>query len=251
MAYDPVTLYGAASRARPGNSPEAGQTAIRATRRGDLSTVVIGKPMISAAFEGAYFHASNPTPGTGIAGIAAADGYNAEETLLTLYNSSTESEGVYVCPDFIEITNTVVDTAGTTIRYDVHIDNIQRWVSGGSTLTANNCNMDSSTAAVGVCRFGALVTSVASTTVRKLAGRSLSSTDIVVDDVIRLEFGAMGSGTPYQVSHLPAEATLARMWVLPQAPVVLGPGDTLLFTVNCASQSGAATWEVQVGWYER
>lgn len=251
MAYDPVVLYGSANRARPGNAPEAGQTAVRCTRRGDLSTVTIGKPMISAALEGSYFHASNPTPGTGIAGIAAADGYDAAEALLTLYNSSSESEGILVCPDFIEITNTVVDTNGTTIRYDVHMDSTQRWSSGGSTLTANNCNMESTTAAVGVCRFGALVTSAASTSVRKLGGRSLSSTDIVVDDVIRLEFGGLGSGTPYQVSHLPAEATLARMWVLPHAPVVLGPGDTLIFTVNCASQSGAATWEVQAGWYER
>lgn len=250
MANDNVNLYGEAARALPGGLNTDGVTrTVRVTRRGDLVTVPVGKPLGNAAYEGSYFFASNPTPGTGIAGIAAADGYNAEETLLTLYNSATENEGTYIVPDFIEIVNTVVDTAGTNIRVDVHIDNIQRWVSGGSNLTPVNTCMDSSVAAKGVCRFGALVTSVASSSVRKLIGRPISSTDIVVGDILRIEFGTQTGFS--QGSSLEAEATLSRFWTLPCPPVALGPGDSLLFTVNCASQSGAATWEFGCGWVER
>ncbi len=54
-----------------------------------------------------------------------------------------------------------------------------------------------------------------------------------------------------QGSNLTEEATLARLWQVSCPPVVLGPGDSYLFTINCASQSGAATWTFNTGWVER
>lgn len=248
---DNVRNWGVAGRAKPTAVTTDGvYVPMRTSRRGDQHVLSLGKPLVNLADEGGYFHASNPTPGTGIAGIAAADGYDAAEALWSLYNSATDAEGVRIYPDFIEIVNTVVDTNGTTIRVDVHMDNITRWSSGGSALTAVNTNMDSTESAKGVCRFGALVTTAASSSVRKLMGRPISSTDIVVGDVIRLEFGESKAGS-FQGVTQEAEATAGRFWVLPCPPVVLGPGDNLLFTVNCASQSGAATWEINCGWYER
>jgi len=224
---------------------------MRLTRRGDVVTqALIGGKLTTLAQEGSYFVATNPTVATGIAGIAAADGYNAAETLFLLYNQSTEAEAVQVSLDFLELQCTVVDTAGTDIRFDHHIDNIDRFTSGGTNITPVNPNMDSTASAKGRLRFGAVVSTSASSSVRYLGGRQLSSTDLVANDLMLFTYGGTNSFST-QGANLTEEATLARLWQVACPPVVLGPGDSYLFTINCASQTGAATWTFNCGWWER
>lgn len=211
-----------------------------------------GGKLWTPADRGQYFVATNPTVATGIAGIAAADGYNAAETLFLLYNTATGASGdetrIYL--DFLELQCTVVDTAGTDIRFDHHIDSIDRFTSGGTNITPVNPNMDSSASAKGRLRFGAVVSASASTSVRYLGGRQLSSTDLVANDLMLFSFGGSNAFSS-QGSNLTEEATLARLWQVACPPVVLGPGDSYLFTINCASQTGAATWTFNTGWVER
>jgi hypothetical protein len=248
---DYVSLYGAASRARPSKYADQAQAPVHLSNRGDVCTQSVhGAKMFTAAMEGSYFVATNPTVATGIAGIAAADGYNAAETLFLLYNTSTQAEGIQICLDFLELQCTVVDTAGTDIRFDHHIDNTDRYTSGGTLITPVSPNMDSSASAKGRLRFGAVVSAAASSSVRYLGGRQLSSTDLVANDLMLFTYGGSNSFSS-QGSNLTEEATLARLWQVACPAVVLGPGCSYLFTINCASQSGAATWTFNCGWTER
>jgi len=252
MANDPVNIYASASRALPALTAEGGTGPVRMTHRGELVAWQLGKPLYGACDEGGYFTAVNPTVGTGIAGIAAADGYSAIETLFLLYNSSTVAERTRLYLDYIEIHNTVVDTAGTNIRVDCHIDTGDRFSSGGTAITPANMNTDSTASAKGRLRFGAVVSTAASSSVRQVYGKALSTTDIVVEDVIRFEFGnSGGAASPASVLHQVGEGTTGRVWVLPCPPVVLGANSSFLMAVDCASQSGAATWAFNSGWFER
>lgn len=244
-------MKGDASRARPSKNADNSLVGLRLSNRGELvSQPLHGSKLHALAGEGSYFVATNPTVGTGIAGIAAADGYNAAETLFLLYNQSTESEAICLHLDFLELQCTVVDTAGTDIRFDHHIDNTDRFTSGGTAITPVSPNMDSSASAKGRLRFGAVVSASASSSVRYLGGRQLSSTDLVANDLMLFTFGT-SNGYSSQGSNLTEEATLARLWQVACPPVVLGPGDSYLFTINCASQTGAATWTFTAGWWER
>ncbi len=248
---DYVSLYGAASRARPSKYADQSQAPVRLSNRGETVTQSLhGGKMHTLAQEGSYFVATNPTVATGIAGIAAADGYNAAETLFLLYNQSTQAEGIQICLDFLELQCTVVDTNGTDLRFDHHIDNTDRFTSGGSNITPVSPNMDSSASAKGRLRFGAVVSSAASSSVRYLGGRQLASTDLVANDLMLFTYGGSNAFSN-QNSNLTEEATLSRFWHVACPPVVLGPGCSYLFTINSASQSGAATWTFNCGWWER
>lgn len=250
MANDNNNVWGLTGRVLPSRQTDQTYGPLRSTARGELVTAPIGKPMIGLADEGSYFVATNPTIGTGIAGIAAADGFDALETLFYLRNTDSDSGAKRLYLDFMELACTVVDTNGTNVRYDMHIDNTSRFSSGGTAITPVNVNMDSAAATIATLRFGAVVTTAASADVRYLGGRLVSSTDLVADDTFRFEFGSPGGGSNV-ISNLSAEATLPRGYIVAAPPVVLGPGDCFLFSINCASQSGAATWSFNAGWYER
>lgn len=251
MALEDRSLFGESRRAKPSQASAGTQARLRASNRGELVVQGLGKPAYALADEGSYFLATNPTPGTGIIGIAAADGYDATESLLVLQNGSTAAEDVRVYLDFLEIACTVVDASGTNVRYDMHVDNIDRYTSGGSTITPVNCNMDSTEASKAVPYFGAVVSPAASSDVRYLGGRLVSSTDLVADDTFRFDFGGDGAGAAQGLSSA-EHATLNTYVREPCPPIVLGPGDAFLFTVNCASQAvTGATWTFKLGYWER
>ncbi len=248
---DIVYSWGYAGRALPSKCADGAPSPMRTSTRGEqVVTSLTGGKLHALADEGSYFLATNPTVATGIAGIAAADGYNAAETLFLLYNQSTEAEAVRLYLDFLELQCTVVDTAGTDIRFDHHIDNTDRFTSGGSNITPVSPNMDSTASPKGRLRFGAVVSASASSSVRYLGGRQLSSTDLVTNDLMLFTYGGSNAFSS-QAANLTEEATLARFWHVACPPVVLGPGDSYLFTINCASQTGAATWTFNAGWWER
>lgn len=248
---DIVNGWGLAGRAQPSAVTDGVYAPTRVTRRGDQVVVgLTGAKMHGLADEGAYFVATNPTVATGIAGIAAADGYSAIETLFLLHNTSTDAEGVRLYLDSLELQCTVVDTNGTDLRFDHHIDNTDRFSSGGSNITPINPNMDSTAAPKGRLRFGAVVSTTASSSVRYLGGRQLASTDLVANDLMLFTYGGSNAFSN-QNSNLTEEATLARFWHVACPPVVLGPGDSYLFTLNSASQSGAATFTFNASWWER
>ena len=250
MSLEPREFRAYSQRGIPSQVADSTVGPLRSSKRGELITQVIGKPLYALADEGSYFVASNPTPGTGIVGIAAADGWNPLESLLTIQNTAKVSEGIRMYLDFLEIACTVVDTNGTNVRWDMHIDSGSRWTSGGSTITPVSPNMDVSSTTKAAVHFGALVSPAATSDVRYLGGRLVSSTDLVADDTLRFNFGGADAGSVQDLSSA-EHATLNTRIVESVPPVILGPLDSFLFSINCASQSGGATWSFRLGYWER
>lgn len=252
MALDDRKIWAETHRDLPGTLYTEGSTApLRGSSRGELFVQALaGGRMHALANEGSYFVATNPTPGTGIAGIAASDGFDDLETFLFLRNNDVignpQSKRIFL--DFIRLQATAAGTNGTNFSAVAKIDTgNSRYTSGGSLLTPVNPNMDSSAATISQLRAGALVTTAASSQARLLFSGLMRSVIKVVGDVYFFDFGASARS----LSSMIVAGTAIANVVIPMPPVILGPGQTFFLHEFAASQTVAASYELQIGWWER
>jgi hypothetical protein len=250
MALDDRKLWGEAHRDLPGTAYTEGQTTpLRSTKRGELFTQSIAKGQTALVEEGSYFLATNPTPGTGIAGIAAANGYDATEALCTIRNGATAGDTakrLYI--DYIKLQLTVAGTNGTNLTYATHKDKgNSRWASGGTAYTPVNMNMGSDLSSSASVHFGALVTDAATADVAKMQSGNLRTAIGVVGDEIILDCGGSVAAGPSSLF----EGTLICKQVIKHIPIVLNPGEELVLTVNAASQSVGTSFEFEICYWER
>jgi hypothetical protein len=246
MALEDRKLWGETHQDLMGASANNTNGPLGSTRRGALHVAPWGSPASNLAEVGQYFVATNPTAGTGIPGIAAADGINALENLISVYNADTAAGGKRIYMDYLTLRLTAAGTSGTDLAYVHHIDSTDRYSSGGSAITEVNPNMDSASTSVGTVYFGALVTSAASAQ-RLLGGGVLRVVIGVVGDVYSFSFH--GGGQPTNAAGI-INATAPVSMHTNLCPVVIGPGDCWLFQTNASSQAGAISWEFEMGWWE-
>lgn len=246
MALEDRKLWGETHRDQQGVSTNGTNGPIGSSRRGYLHTYPFGKGTYSLADVGQYFVATNPTPGTGIAGIAAADGNDDLENLVSVYNEDTAAGGKRIYLDFLHLVVTAAGTAGSTTTFVSKTDSSDRYTSGGSAITEVNVNRDSSTASIARLHFGALV-SPAATSQRLVGHGRIRSVITVVGDTYVVDFGSAGRG--YSSSLATAGTAIAHI-VIPHVPVIIGPGHSWLFQINAASQTGASSYEFQLGYWE-
>ncbi len=229
---------------------EGGAAPLRSTKRGELFVQSIAKGRCALAEEGSYFLATNATPGTGIAGIAAANGYDATEALCTIRNGHTAGDTAKrIVLDYIKLQPTVAGASGTNCTYATHMDKGNtRWASGGTAYTAKNVNMGSDVATAAAIHFGALVTDGATADVVKLGSGNLRTAIVVVGDEMILDFGdSMQAGA----SGL-FEGSLICKQVVKHVPVVLNPGEEFILCINAASQAvTGSSFEFEIGFWER
>lgn len=237
--------YNIARRAKPSAIAEGAQGQQRGGRYGEAMALPVGIGRWPLALEGSYFKAISPTPGTGIA-QAITTAFSATAGALSLFNGDSAG-GAQIYLDYIRLINTVVGASTTRSEALVAIDNIQRYSSGGSLLTAVNPNMDSSLAGVGVPRFGALVFAAESGSVRRLSRFQLRTAIMVQYEEWLITFGSeQGAGTTT------LSGTAAQRNIVDAGPAVVGPGHTLtLHLWNPANAATPPSWEVEVGWWER
>lgn len=249
MAVDDVKIYGEVRRELASFGLDGATKQLRSSAYGELGTVAYGKSGIyNIADEGQYFVATNPTPGTGISGIAAADGINNAEGLLLLTNDNTDGKRVYL--DYLYLRNTAAGTNGTNMDFTVKIDSAARYTSGGSAITPVNVNMDDSSTCGCTMYFGALVTTT-STTCRLISHHVLRrATIIVAGDEFFVNFGAPPSPS-VRTGTLAADSTTNVSYSYNAPPVILGSGDCVWMAANAASQSAAADWEFEMGFWVR
>jgi hypothetical protein len=247
---DPVDIYGTTGRDLPGIYQDNSKQAPRIGRRGEMYIQALaGAKLYPLADEGSYFLASNPTIGTGIAGIAASTSYDATEHLFWLRNTST-TKRLYL--DFIEITVTAAGAAGTTSGFTVTTDRgNSRRGTGGSDITTSiyNVNRASSETAEVSCAFGALATSAASTSVQAVFNGLVRNVIKVVGDTYRFSFG--DSVATWQCAGASLNGTTTAAITVPCAPVILGEGDQVFLSDWGASQSGASSYEFKAGFWMR
>lgn len=247
MSNDNVSTWNKASRVLPTRTTENALVQPRASRYGEAyQHALIGDKLHAVADEAAYFTATNATPGTAIAGIAAADGYDVTETLFYLHVRSTATKRVYM--DYLSLTAAVAGANGTNFSLAITTDNTARYTSGGTSITpVAGSQFGGVASSVDAAYFGAVVTTAASAN-GKLLWHSLLRTVIkVIGDQYVLSFGAPEE----QGASMPTAGTLQLGLVRKVPPVVLNPGDTLMVHEYAASQSGAAEYQFAAGWWER
>jgi hypothetical protein len=215
----------------------------RANWYGDAIVQPMGGGNWGLADEGSYFVASNPTVGTGIAGHAApvvADTHT--KALFHLYNSGPRN----IVMDYIWLHITAIGTAGTTHYTSVYIDDAGATArsSGGTAFTAVNVNSGSSNASSAVMWFGPVVTAMG--TPRFVGSQVVREVVPVAGDTLRVNFG---SDAPVPTAVVSGTLTARVSQNFP--PVVIGPGGNFVFAQIRPSQSAAASYTFQVGFWER
>lgn len=246
MANEIVNAWGQAGRGLPGAFSENSYGPVRTSQRGEVYVQSLaGSKMHALADEGTYFVATNATPGTAIAGITAADGYDVTETLFYLHNAATSTKRIYL--DFLQLTCAAAGTNGTNFSLAITTDSVARRSSGGTSITPVENSQSAALATVSdACYFGAVVTAAATT--GKLVWHGLMRTVIkVVGDQYSLDFGGSSLLTGGNILEGTAQAHVARK----VPPVVLGPGESLMVHEYAASQTVAAQYQFAAGWWER
>lgn len=246
---DLIKVYGESRQGKQIRQSDRTNTAIATTVHGDVRNTPYGKGVYGLADEGSYFVARNATIGTGVAGIAAADAADDLETLLLIRNTANESEGKRIYLDYLRLVPTAAGTNGTTCQYYSWMDTgTSRYTSGGGAVTPVNVNMDSSETAPCLLYFGALITTAASADKRVVGGGSLRLGVIkVIGDIYHFEFG----GDKNVPASLVTSGTAQTVLNIRHAPVVLGPTDMFGLEVFAASQTVAASFEWELGFWVR
>jgi len=205
-------------------------------------TIGMGAGNWAFADEGSYFHASNATLATGIAGHAApvvAD--VATKPLVHLYNGGSKN----VVLDYLFLEVTAAGTAGTLHYTTIYLDNdgATSRASGGTAITPVNCNSGSSDDTSATLYFGAVV----ATGTDKVAQQIVREVIPVVQDTVLMKFGSgFGSG-----AGLTTAGTATNHKTQNFAPIVVAPGGNIGISQIRPSQSAASSYQFSMGWWER
>lgn len=246
MALDDRKLWAEVHRDQQGVQANGTNGPLGCTRRGYLHTAPMGKPTYNLAEQGQYFVATNATPGTGIAGIAAADGNDDLENLLHVLNEDTAAGGKRIYMDYLRLRWTAAGANGTNVSYVMKTDSVTRYTSGGTAITEVNPNRDSTGASIAGIVFGAIV-SPAATAQRLVDHGILRSVIAVVGDTCVFDFGGVNRAA--QASLATAGTAQCALYVA-APPVIIGPAQSFMLAVNAASQSAASSFEFAMGWWE-
>ncbi len=208
-------------------------------------TLPLGGGDYGYADEGSYFHGSNATLATGIAGHAApvvAD--TVTKALLHLFNGGEKN----IIPTYLFFEVTAAGTAGTlhyTVIYTDNADATAR-ASGGTAITPVNVRSDGSQTTGAVIYVGPVVTAME--TPYKVGQQIVREVIPVVQDTVLMRFG---SPSAHSRSGLVTSGAAVSHTVQDFAPIVIGPGGNLNISQIRPSQSAASSYQFSFGYIER
>lgn len=232
-----------------GSVTDGSQKQVRVDRYGDLITLRLGGGFNALAAEGTYFRACNPTMGTGIATAAATTAFSDTAALLVMSNSSVSATGPTIYLDYMRFICTAAGTGATSFNVAVVIDTTQRYSSGGTALTNVNASTGFSTTGIASIHFGAVV--AASAFSKRQVSRFILKTQaapcMVVGDQYFMNFGSNSTA----LGALNGAA--ASQFAVDLGPVALAPNGnhSVLIQPWWPSMSAAASFECEIGWWER
>ena len=217
----------------------------RASRYGEQVVQPIGGDRYPLVDESSYYIATNPTPGTAIAGIIAANGYDDTEALLYLENTHA-TKHIYL--DYLHLICKVAGVNGTDFGYAIDVATTATYASGGSAITpvCTNREGELENKAPVIMYFGAVVTTTG-TTEKIMSHGQLLTTIKVIGDHYLLAFG----GKPLAPATQIMEGTAQRSVQKSCPPIIVPPGYGLSFRDFATSQSGAAQYQFELGFWVR
>lgn len=197
---------------------------------------------------GEYYVASNPTPGTGLATVAAPTAFDETKAFVTVRNEDALTTGKSIIPDYLKLICTAAGTAGASTHLTVGLDSDEpntKWTSGGTLLSPKAASGRNGSGGIAEIHAGALVT-VAGPDIRQVSNSIFRTVIPVVGDEYLLVFGADAALVPSAVMN----GTVPTK-VVEQAPAVeIPPHWVLSFYLWLPSQSAASSWEVELGYWE-
>ena len=217
----------------------------RSSRYGEQVVQQIGGDRNPLADEGSYFIATNPTPGTAIASIVAADGYDDTEALLYLGNTHP-TKHIYL--DYLHLICKVAGTNGTDFGYAIDVATEVTYASGGSAITPVCVNREAETdnKAPVTMYFGAVVTTTGTTEAIVSHGQ-LTTVIKVIGDHYLFSFGQRPMPPATAIMEGGAQKSVAKSC----PPIMVPPGHALSFRDFATAQDGAAQWQFELGFWVR
>lgn len=203
---------------------------------------LLGSKTHGMADEGSYFSILNTTPGTGIAGHAAPTTADATKPILWIQNGGNRR--IYL--DYVTVRMTAIGANATTTDFSVFVDTGASKSTGGSAITPKNVNSDSVVSTAATVQIGATV--LLNSSAVHVGHRRVRSVVPVVEDLYTFNFGGSEQNPP---SANPTSGTLICTAYVNFPPVVIGPGDSFIFVEWGLSQSGAHSFDVEAGYWER
>lgn len=238
-------FYGKVNRLLPTAGAESAQAQVRLARYNELFSVPIGHGLYPLCQEGTYYKTINGTPDTGIAQTIQTS-FSATNGVLSMFNNAT-SGTTHLVMDYIRLICATVGTSTTRSEAILAIDNINRYSSGGTTLTAKGANMDIATGSNAIVNFGAVTLASESGSVRRLSRFQLRTAIMVQFEEWIISFGRPNNGGFNTLS-----GTNGQRIMVDAGPVIIGPQHTLcLHLWNPGNSVTAPAWEVEMGWWER
>lgn len=201
------------------------------------------------AREGGYFTITNATLATAIAGHAAPVVADTDtKALLHIFNGTV----YHLIPDYLFLEVTAAGTGGTIQYTTIYLDNkgSTARASGGTQITAFNSNRSSGSAysSTGlVCYFGAVATTAMASSV-KVGQQIVREVIPVVQDTVMMKFGGPNSGAH---SFLTTAGTATNHIIQQFGPIDLAPGGNLNISQIRPSQSAAASYQFEFGFWLR
>lgn len=201
----------------------------------------ISNKELFSADEGSYNMALTPTPGTGVIGTVSIAAITDVSPTAVFVNNGTKR----IYPQYLNLHETVVSTAGARVQFTFYLDNVNRWTSGGTLLTNGNTNSGTAADTALVAHVGAIVSPAASAKVL-VAHVVFRGTIDVVEDQYEFVFGSHGAGTVTG-----PQATTVQHFSATLPPICINPGHSLVMHQWAASQANAPTYEYQFGYIAR
>ena len=193
-----------------------------------------------------FYVAENATVGTGIATPASGvDTVTATAAETVIYNAANASAGdnQWVIPIYYRLKATTTNTSGSNFRIAQVLDGVDRYTSGGTTLTSKSTSVDTRTGYTNRTPkaridYGVLVTTAASSA-QNCGTIALSDAILVDDETVEIVYGdQVGGGT---------KDTSSSMLSL---PIWIGRQCSLVYHHLSASQAADCEFEVSIGYVE-
>lgn len=201
----------------------------------------------TGADEGSYYIATNATLGTAISGHAAPVIADADtKPLLFLFNGASNKT---IFPDYLNLHVTAVGTGGTVHYTTIYLDNkgSTSRTGGGTAITPVNSRSNGPALPSGITLHFGAVTAVMTSSVK--VGQQLVREVIpVAHDTFTMKFGSPAGGFK---SGLAVAGTATNNLVQHFGPLAVGPGGNLNISQIRASQSAAADYQFEFGFWLR
>lgn len=189
---------------------------------------------------GAYWTAKSPTPGTGLATIAALTAL--VDTSPFIQVNAPAAKSTYL--DYLKLTCRVPGTGSTALEFAVKTDNGKAAPAGGTPITPVNVRSGGAAAQSSVWA-GALV-AAAAVAAKLQTSQLLRPVIPVLGDVYLIKFSAPDFAVPGQ----PASGAVSFDDYVPAPTVIIDPGMTGQIHIWSPGQSVAAQFEVELGLFE-